>query len=101
MAEREYLDIDIPLNLKEGGWVGNGNGHDARIIAHGIDLLRNQANTIIRTHVEKYRAQGWTPEGSIDLLQMYRSRRMNYKITWPMRKLVIYSVRITFHRDKK
>lgn len=100
MAEREYLDVDIPLNLKEGGMVGNGPGHDARIVAHGVDLLRNQANTIIRTTVEQYRAQGWTPERSIDLLQIHRDRRMQYKITWPMRKLVVLSVRITFHRDR-
>lgn len=101
MAEREYLDIDIPLNIKEGGMVGNGAGHDARIINHGIDLLRNQANAVIRATVEKYRAQGWTPEGSTDLLQIYRNRRMNYKITWPLRKLMVISVRVTFHRETK
>jgi hypothetical protein len=101
MAEREYLDVDIPLNLKEGGIVGNGPGHDAQIVTHGIDLLRNQANTIIRSTVEHYRAQGWTPERSIDLLQIYRDRRMQYKITGIMRKLVILSVRITFHRESQ
>ena len=101
MAEREYLDVDIPLNLKEGGIVGNGPGNDARIVSHGIDVLRDQANHIIRGYVEKYRAQDWMPERSIDLLQIHRDRRLNYKITWPMRKLVLISAGITFHRDTK
>jgi hypothetical protein len=43
---REYLDVEIPLNLKEGGIVGSGPGHDAQIILHGIDALRDQANRL-------------------------------------------------------
>jgi len=45
--------------------------------------------------------RGWTPERSIDLLQIHRDRRMQYKITGFMRKLVIISVRVTFYRDTK
>src|SRR5690348_12769695 len=98
MAEREYLDLDIPVHIKQSGWPQGRTAHQIHL--SGMTALRDPVNQVIRTYVERYRAQGWQPEGSIDLLAIYRNRRVSFHRSF-FGKVVVDAVRVTFHRDKK
>jgi hypothetical protein len=98
MPEREYLDLDIPVHMKQSGLPRGKTAHQIHL--SGMMALRDPVNNVIRAYVERYRAQGWQPEGGIDLLAIFRNHRVSFHRSL-FGKVVVDSVRVTFHRDKK